>query len=660
MFILQRRFSRPLQPLLFPFNLRSSISIRTIKSQTSYDPISTHHPLLTALPNSSSLAQIQRLHSKFIVSGLTHHPFVASKLIQALVSLSCQDYADFILSTTPHPTLFTYNILIRAHSISPTHVLNSSFLLFRRLLEDHSRVTPNQYTLAFVLNSCCYRQGMVADEELRSIAVFEADQIRGQGVRLGLDSNLFVCNVAIRVYGSWAMMEEAERVFKDCSSRDLFSWNSMIGGYVNVGDMKHAMMLFEEMPNRDVVSWSTVISGFVQEGSFMEAMELFHQMQRSGVTPNEVTFTCILTASANLVALDQGRWIHSYIKKAKIGVNERLLSSLIDMYAKCGEIVAALKTFNDGFLKMTVYPWNAMLNGFAIHGMAEDAIDLFEKMRSEGIAPNKVTFISLLSACSHGNFLDEANAYFESMSAVYWVHPEIEHYGCMVDLFGRAGLLNKAEKFISLMPMPPDFIIWSSLLNACRIHRDVARAERVGRIIKELNPEQAGCQVLLANIYSRSGKWAGARKVRNEVEVFRPRKIPGWSSIELGGIFHQFLVGDKSHPQTKEIYLFLDELSIKLKRAGYEPELEEVLVDVDEEDKETALGMHSEKLAIAFGLMNTAPGTVIRVVKNLRVCIDCHQATKLISKLYSRDIIVRDRVRFHYFKDGSCSCKDYW
>uniref|UniRef100_A0A1D1XR66 Pentatricopeptide repeat-containing protein At5g66520 n=1 Tax=Anthurium amnicola TaxID=1678845 RepID=A0A1D1XR66_9ARAE len=398
-----------------------------------------------------------------------------------------------------------------------------------------------------------------------------------------------------------------------------------------------------------------------QVGSFFEAMELFHEMQLSGVTPNEFTLTGILAACANLVALDQGRWVHFYIKRAKIKMNERLLAGLIDMYAKCGELDSALKVFNEEeILKQTVWPWNAMLSGFAVHGKSKEAIDLFERMKSKHVAPNKVTFVSLLSACSHGSFLDEGKLYFKSMKDFYGIDPEIEHYGCMVDLFGRAGLLNEAEEFISLMPMLPDIVIWSALLAACRIHKDIERAEQIGRIIKELEPKQVGCQVLLANIYCGSGRWTGAKDLRNEIKISGTRKAPGCSSIELNGMFHQFLVGDRSHPETKQIYSFLDDMSIKLKNAGYEAEVGEVLLDIDEEDKETALSIHSEKLAIAFGLMNTPPGTAIRIMKNLRVCLDCHHATKLISKLYDREIIVRDRIRFHHFRGGLCSCKDFW
>ncbi|CAA6659622.1 unnamed protein product [Spirodela intermedia] len=530
----------PLLPLLRPiftlFPLPSSCSLLP------HEPISIRHPLLAALSSCRSPEEVRCLHARLVTSGLA--------------------------ATLSSPGPFQL----------PPQDRQLSLLLFRYLLRPFSP-RPQPVYLPF----------KDADEGLA--VVMEAEQVRGQAARWGLGANLFVCNVVIRLYGSWGMMEEAERVFKECSARDLFSWNSLMGGYVGVGEMQRARILFGEMRKRDVVSWSTVIAGYVQEGSFMEAMELFHDMQLSGVAPNEFTLTSILTACANLVALDQGRWVHSYINRAKINLNERLLAGLIDMYAKCGEINWALKVFyEEGISKRTVWPWNAMLGGFAIHGMAGDAVDLFERMRSERIAPNKVTFISLLSACSHGSFLDEGRTYFELMKGVYGIDQKLSIM---------------AEEFISLMPISPDFIIWSALLNACRIHRNIDRAEESEELSRNWTP-------------NRSGRWTGARDIRNEVEISGSKKTPGWSSIELSGMFHQFLVGDQSHPQAKQIYSFLDELSIKLKKAGYEPELGEVLVDIDEEDKETALSIHSEKLAIAFGLMNTEVGTVIRIVKNLR------------------------------------------
>ncbi|PKA64866.1 Pentatricopeptide repeat-containing protein [Apostasia shenzhenica] len=406
-------------------------------------------------------------------------------------------------------------------------------------------------------------------------------------------------------------------------------------------------------------SWCLITTG--QAGYFVKAIELLQEMQHAGVGPNEFTLTTVLAACSNLVALDQGRWIHACINKARIKLNDRLLASLIDMYAKCGEIDFAFELFNvQDSPKQTVRPWNAMITGYAIHGYADKAIELFEKMKEDNIVPDKVTFVSLLAACSHGKLVEMGKLYFDSMTKTYGIEPEIEHYGCMVDLFSRAGLLQEAEEIISNMPMNPDVAIWGALLGACRIHKDIERGERIGMLMKELGPKHTGCHVLLANIYSGNGRWHDARGVRNSIEMSGERKIPGCSSIEVDGKFYEFLVGDRSNPQTNQIYSCLEEIVAKLKERGYVPELGEALLDADEEDKETALTIHSEKLAIAFGLLNTRPRTRIRIVKNLRVCLDCHLLTKFISKVYDREIIVRDRVRFHHFKDGSCSCGDYW
>lgn len=408
-----------------------------------------------------------------------------------------------------------------------------------------------------------------------------------------------------------------------------------------------------------MVLFERVSDCYLQVGCFLEALDLFHKMLQTGPKPNEFTLVSALAACANLVALDQGRWIHVYIERGEIKMNEQLLASLIDMYAKCGQIEFALKVFcNERDLRRKVWPWNAIIGGFSMHGKSKEAIEIFEQMKLEKVSPNKVTFIALLNACSHGNMVDEGRGYFESMTSFYGMEPEIEHYGCMVDLLGRAGFLEEAEEIISSMPMAPDAAIWGALLGACKIHKDMERGERIGKILRELDPDHMGCSVLLANIYSASRRWNEAKVVREEIELNGRKKIPGCSSIELNGVCHQFLVGDRSHPQTKQLYLFLDEMTTKLKIAGYVPQFGDVLLDIDdEEDKETALSKHSEKLAIAFGLMNTAPQTPIRIVKNLRVCGDCHEATKFISKVYDREIIVRDRMRYHHFKRAAVLVK---
>ncbi|CAL0328656.1 unnamed protein product [Lupinus luteus] len=595
--------------------------------------------------------QIKQTHAQLIINGLISHLVSVNKVLKlvAFSRFGSLSYAHKLFDQIPQPDLFIYNTMIKAHSLSPDSC-HDSFVVFRTLTRD-SELVPNRYSFVFAFGACG-----------NGLGVREGEQVRVHASKVGLESNVFVANALIGMYGKWGFVEEGQKVFElAIEYRDLYSWNTMIAAYVGSGNMSRAKEVFDEMPEQDVVSWSTIIAGYVQVGRFMEALDFFHNMLQVGPKPNEYTLVSALSACSNLVALDQGKWIHVYIGRGEIKMNEKLLASIVDMYAKCGEIESASRVFCEHNVKHRVWPWNAMIGGLAMHGKATEAITIFEQMKAEKVSPNKVTFVALLNACSHGYMVKEGKFYFRSMVSDYGINPEVEHYGCMVDLLSRAGLLKEAEEMIASMPMAPDVAIWGALLNACRIYKDMERGYRIGKIIKEMDPNHIGCHVLLGNIYSTSGRWNDARMLREKNDNSERKKVPGCSSIELKGVFHQFLVGDQSHPQSKEIYLFLTEMMIRLKNAGYFPELGELLLDIDdEEDKETALSIHSEKLAIAFGLMNTAPGTPIRIVKNLRVCGDCHQATKFISKVYDRVIIVRDRTRYHHFKDGICSCKDYW
>ncbi|KAG4380613.1 hypothetical protein GLYMA_16G204800v4 [Glycine max] len=617
---------------------------------TSAKPFHSDHysRLVSLIDSCKSMQQIKQTHAQLITTALISHPVSANKLLK-LAACASLSYAHKLFDQIPQPDLFIYNTMIKAHSLSP-HSCHNSLIVFRSLTQDLG-LFPNRYSFVFAFSACG-----------NGLGVQEGEQVRIHAVKVGLENNVFVVNALIGMYGKWGLVGESQKVFQWAVDRDLYSWNTLIAAYVGSGNMSLAKELFDGMRERDVVSWSTIIAGYVQVGCFMEALDFFHKMLQIGPKPNEYTLVSALAACSNLVALDQGKWIHAYIGKGEIKMNERLLASIIDMYAKCGEIESASRVFFEHKVKQKVWLWNAMIGGFAMHGMPNEAINVFEQMKVEKISPNKVTFIALLNACSHGYMVEEGKLYFRLMVSDYAITPEIEHYGCMVDLLSRSGLLKEAEDMISSMPMAPDVAIWGALLNACRIYKDMERGYRIGRIIKGMDPNHIGCHVLLSNIYSTSGRWNEARILREKNEISRDRKkIPGCSSIELKGTFHQFLVGDQSHPQSREIYSFLDEMTTKLKSAGYVPELGELLHDIDdEEDKETALSVHSEKLAIAFGLMNTANGTPIRIVKNLRVCGDCHQATKFISKVYNRVIIVRDRTRYHHFEDGICSCKDYW
>lgn len=249
---------------------------------------------------------------------------------------------------------------------------------------------------------------------------------------------------------------------------------------------------------------------------------------------------------------------------------------------------------------------------------------------------------------------------FHRMACDFGLDPKVEHYGCMVDLLGRAGLLEAALEMVAGMPVAPNIVVWGALLAACKVHKNPEIGDVAARELLKLEPRSTGYNVLISNLYASEKRWKDVAELRTTMKDSGIRKVPGMSSTELNGVVHDFVTGDLLHPETKKIYMMVDEMQRKLKQAGHQVDTSVVLLNVDDEEKENALNYHSEKLAMAFGLISTAPGTPLRIVKNLRVCDDCHAATKLLSKIYDRVIIVRDRNRFHRFSKGSCSCKDYW
>ncbi|WZZ56812.1 hypothetical protein YC2023_056919 [Brassica napus] len=430
--------------------------------------------------------------------------------------------------------------------------------------------------------------------------------------------------------------------------------NAFIGLYSKCGDVEIASGLFEGLSCKDVVSWNTLIGGYTHMNLYKEALLLFQEMLRSGESPNDVTMLSVLPACAHLGAIDIGRWIHVYIDKRLKGVTNgsALRTSLIDMYAKCGDIEAAHQVFNS-MMHKSLSSWNAMIFGFAMHGRANAAFDLFSRMRKNGIEPDDITLVGLLSACSHSGLLDLGRHIFKSVTQDYNITPKLEHYGCMIDLLGHAGLFKEAEEIIHMMPMEPDGVIWCSLLKACKMHGNLELAESFAQKLMEIEPENSGSYVLLSNIYATAGRWEDVARIREVLNGKGMKKVPGCSSIEIDSVVHEFIIGDKLHPQSREIYRMLEEMDVLLEEAGFVPDTSEVLQEMEEEWKEGALRHHSEKLAIAFGLISTKPGTKLTVVKNLRVCRNCHEATKLISKIYNREIVARDRTRFHHFRDGN-------
>lgn len=284
-------------------------------------------------------------------------------------------------------------------------------------------------------------------------------------------------------------------------------------------------------------------------------------------------------------------------------------------------------------------------------------------VKVEKIVPISITFVGVLSACNHRGMVNEGLMYFDMMTKEYNVEPRLEHYGCLVDLFARAGRIQEALNLVSEMPIKPDAVIWRSLLDACcKQDASVELGEEMAKQIFEIEGSVcSGAYVLLSKLYASASRWNEVGLLRKLMSDKGVTKKPGCSLIEIDGVAHEFFAGDTTHPKSEDIYKFLNEIDEKLESMGYLPDYSGAhLVDETIDGKKSTLRLHSERLAIAFGLLNSRPGMPIRVFKNLRVCSDCHKVTKLISSIYNVEIIVRDRARFHHFKDGTCSCMDYW
>ncbi|XP_059069576.1 pentatricopeptide repeat-containing protein At3g57430, chloroplastic [Cryptomeria japonica] len=446
--------------------------------------------------------------------------------------------------------------------------------------------------------------------------------------------------------------------------------NSLMDMYVKCGNMEDARRLFDNMSQRDVVSWNTIIGGYAFAGYSYDYEKKnlslnLNLMRLEGVIPDSVTIINIVSGCGQAGALEQGRRVHSYLIRNGFESHLSVGNALIDMYAKCGNAEAAHHVFAQ-MPQTNVISWNTLIGGYGMNGFGQAALGLFYKMQQQcqgqGLKPNYVTFIAILSACSHAGLVTEGLQIFDSITQYYDIAPTVEHYACVVDLLGRAGRLDDAHSLIAMMPVEveADASVWGALLGGCRIHRHLELGKCAAEHLFQLEPKNTGNYLLLANMYAASGMWEQCIQIRTIMKNKGLRKTPGCSWIEAKNMLHVFRAGDQSHPQSKGIYETLERLSEQMEGAGYKADTTFALINVEEEEKDQTLNVHSERLAIAFGLINIPCGTPIRISKNLRMCGDCHNATKFISRIVCREIIVRDSHRFHRFKDGLCSCGNYW
>ncbi|CAH9089816.1 unnamed protein product [Cuscuta epithymum] len=563
----------------------------------------------------SSTHKLRQVHAFSIRRGiLLSCPVMGRYLIFTLVSLSePMSYAQKIFNEIQYPNIFTWNTMIRGYAESedpgPAIQIHTQMCV--------NSIAPDTHTYPFLLKAIAKLMAVRDGEKMHSIAI-----------RNGLESLVFVRNALVHFYGSCGQAERAHQLFETMTDKNLVAWNSVINGYA-----------LNSRPN--------------------ETLALYRKMESEGVQPDGFTLVSLLTASAELGALALGRRAHVYMVKMGLYRNLHAANALLDLYSKCGNIREAKQVFHELEVK-NVVSWTSLIVGLAVNGFGKTALELFKEMETEGFAPTEITFVGVLYACSHCGMVDEGFSYFDRMQKEFRIKPKIEHFGCMVDLLGRAGLVKRAYEYIKNMPLEPNAVIWRTLLGASSIQGNFELGEVARNQLKRLDPTHSGDYVLLSNLYASGRRWSDVHMVRETMLQEGVKKLPGHSLVELGNRVYEFVMGDMTHPQTHSIYAKLAEMTKALRVEGYVPHTSNVLADIEEEEKETALSYHSEKIAVAFALISTPPGAPIRIMKNLRVCADCHLAFKIVSKIYRREIVVRDRSRFHHFSDGTCSCRDYW
>ncbi|CAK7341909.1 unnamed protein product [Dovyalis caffra] len=592
-----------------------------------------------------SLFIAKQLHSLVITSGYDFKDkFVRNHLLNMYSKMGKLQEAIALFNAMPMRNIMSHNILINGwvqhgdldnalnlfdempeRNVATWNAMVSGLVqfefnehglfLFREMHE--LGFLPDEFTLGSVLRGCAGLK-----------ALYAGRQVHAYVLKYGYEFNLVVGNSLAHMYMKSGSLREGEKVIK-------------------------------VMPMCNVVAWNTLIAGHAQNGHSEGVLDLYNMMKMSDLRPDWITLVSVISSCAELATLFQGQQIHAEAIKVGAYSVVAVVSSLISMYSRCGCLEDSMEALLD-CEHPDVVLWSSMITAYGFHGRVEEAVKLFERMEQEGVEGNDVTFLSLLYACSHCGLKEKGMEFFELMVEKYGLKPRLEHYTCVVDLLGRSGCLDEAEAMIRSMPLKADVVIWKTLLSACKIHKNADMATRIAEEILRINPQDSATYVLLSNIHATAERWKDVSKLRKTMRDRNMKKEPGVSWLEVKNQVHQFSMGDKSHPKSEEIDLYLKELIEEMKLHGYVPDTATVFHDMNGEEKESSLVNHSEKLAIAFGLMNIPLGSPIRVMKNLRVCSDCHVAIKLISHIKDREIIVRDTSRFHHFKNGKCSCGDYW
>lgn len=588
--------------------------------------------VLSAISAVSDLKNGGEVHAHIIRLGIEHDTSIGNSLVTMYAKCGEVEKARLVFERLLHRDIVSWNSMLAGYS--QNEKFENCFELFVEM--PLSGIEPDDHSITIILGALSSNTSGSKCRRGREIHgyVLRRDATAAMGVS--------TFNAILTMYAKCNRLVDAERIFKGMRERDSYSWNAMMDGFSINEDYDNAILLFLEM-------------------------------LEEGLQSDHLGLSILLTACGRLASLQLGKQFHAFIVKRHFqhqNSQSSLLSinnALASMYSKCGSISDATSVF----VRMAtrdVFSWTAVITGYAHHGMGYESLQLFKRMKAEGIKPNSVTFLGVLTACAHAGLVEEGNHHFRSMNKDHGVMPRMEHYACMVDLFGRLGQFESAKEMVETgisqlkLEQGACLSLWRVLLGACHAHKHLKLGVQTAMKILEAEPEDETAHILLSNLYAASGMWGDSVRVRR---LMRGRGLKkqeiGCSWIEEGNQHHVFVAGDVCHPNRREIYEKLEELDAECRGMGYVPMTEYVLHDVDESQKEAIIACHSEKLAVSFSLFwSGRTKGVIRVFKNLRVCGDCHNWMKFISQIAGREIVLRDLRRFHFFKDGRCSCGDYW
>lgn len=487
----------------------------------------TFSSLLPSIAELGTLKHGKEAHGYILRQGVLLDVFLKSALIDLYCKCKDVKMARTIFKQTSLADTVIYTGMISGYVLNGMNI--DAVETFRELMD--KGIYPNSLTLASLLPACASLASLKFGKEVHAFAL-----------KNGIESQCYVGSAILDMYAKCGKLDLARNVFINMSQKDAVCWNSMITGYS-------------------------------QNGKPEEAIHLFRQMGMSeGMKYDSVSVTSTLSACASLPALYHGKQIHGYMIKHPDCSDVFGKCTLIDMYAKCGNLKLARYVF-DLMEERNEVSWNSIIAAYGIHGLLNECLSLFHRMLENCLLPDHVTFLAIISACGHAGEIDQGIQYFYSMKDKYRILPRMEHYACMVDLFGRAGRLKEAFETIKSMPFTPDAGVWGTLLGACRVHGNVDLAEIASRHLFDLDPENSGYYILLANVHAGAGQWSGVHRVRRMMKERGLQKIPGHSWVEIDNNTHIFVSADSSHPQSEEIYSTLEILLQELGREGYAPQL---------------------------------------------------------------------------------------